>query len=94
MEKIQIMLQKEVIVKLLGADENKIFYSIDFLFQKKDGWSRPVINLKQLNKFIPCSPLSMEEILNECITAAHFKMEEIPILTYDLRECDEGGSKG
>ena len=40
------------------------FVSNLFLVKKKDGGQRPVINLKQLNEYIPCRHFRMEGLQN------------------------------
>ena len=38
------------------------FYSTLFLVPKKDGGQRPVVNLKELNKFVATSHFKMEGV--------------------------------
>jgi len=70
-EEIQSMLGKGAIKKVLSQKGE--FLSSIFLVPKKDGGNRPVINLKNLNSFIPYQ---------------HFKMEGLHVLRDLIQEGD------
>ena len=65
------MLEKGAIQKVVPTQGQ--FLSNLFLVEKKDGGNRPVINLKNLNKFIPYE---------------HFKMEGLHCLKFLLEQDD------
>ena len=67
------MLSKGAIKEIHPPESREGFYSNLFLVPKKDGGTRPVINLKKLNEFIP---------------PQHFKMEGIHTLKDLLKEND------
>ena len=69
---VQEMLQKGAISNVTGSCQDQ-FLSNLFLVAKKDGASRPVINLKTLNKFIPYK---------------HFEMEGLHCLKYLIQQND------
>ena len=54
------MLSKGVVMKLHPFESQEGFYSTLFLVPKKDGRTRPVINLKRLNEFISPQDFKME----------------------------------
>ena len=57
----QSMLQKGAISELPKTEATQGFYSSLFLVPKKDGGTRPVINLKSLNEFIVPHHFKMED---------------------------------
>ena len=57
-EEVQDMLMKGVIVVL--APKEHQFLSSFFLVKKKDGGNLPVVNLKDLNRYIPYQHFNME----------------------------------
>ena len=70
-EEIQSLLQKQAISQIPTAIEG--FYSNMFIVPKKDGGQRPVINLKQLNRYVK---------------SEHFKMEGLHTVKALLRKHD------
>ena len=72
-EEVRSMINKGAVVELPKLEQGKGFFSSMFLVPKKGEGSRPVINLKHLNKFIP---------------AQHFKMEGFHTLRDVLRRED------
>ena len=70
---VESMLSKGAIKEIHPPESQEGFYSNLFLVPKKDGGTRPVINLNKLNEFIP---------------PQHFKMEGIHTLKDLLREND------
>ena len=72
-EEIQKMLTKGAISDIPLRENPRGFYSSLFLVPKKDGCKRPVINLKDLNAYVP---------------PYHFKMEGLHTLRDILKEGD------
>ena len=70
-KEVDNMLKKGAILKVSHSEGE--FLSNLFLVEKKDGGHRPVINLKNLNSFIPYQ---------------HFKMEGLHYLKYQSQEGD------
>ena len=70
-EEIQSLLQKQAISQIPTAIKG--FYSNMFIVPKKDGGQRPVINLKQLNRYVK---------------SEHFKMEGLHTVKALLRKHD------
>ena len=61
-EEISKMLSKGAISELPPEEANQRFYSSLFLVPKKDGGTRPVINLKSLNEYVVPHHFKMEGI--------------------------------
>ena len=72
-EEVLKMLQKGALTEITPTEANPGFYSSLFLVPKKDGGTRPVVNLKRLNEYI---------------VPHHFKMEGIHTLRDLLRRND------
>lgn len=60
-EEVQKLLQKEAITLVMNSHEQS-FVSQLFAVPKKDGGTRPVVNLKQLNSFVQPESFKMEGI--------------------------------
>ena len=70
---VQKMLTKQAVSKIPKEHSNKVFLSQLFSVPKKDGSTRPIINLKGLNTFVE---------------TVHFKMEGIHVLRDTLKPGD------
>ena len=67
------MFEKGAIQKIVPTQGQ--FWSNLFLVAKKDGWNRPVINLKNLRKFVPYKHFKMEAL--HCLK---FLLEQVNLL--------------